>query len=156
MLNHKLERVQAPYLTSVQIIPPALSLSLSLSPSLPPSSLSLPLPPFLSSLHSQKYKQGFIVDPVCLSPESTLRDLRELKKKCGFSGIPITESGKLGTKLKGIVTSRDVDFLDDDSMDRRLSDVRCYTACTRMLILDKILLWNTPWVMMLSPHGTCC
>jgi IMP dehydrogenase len=65
------------------------------------------------------------VDPVCLSPESTLRDLRELKKKCGFSGIPITDSGKLGTKLKGIVTSRDVDFLDDDSMDRLLSDVSC-------------------------------
>ena len=60
---------------------------------------------------------------MCLSPESTLHDLRELKNKCGFSGIPITESGKLGTKLKGIVTSRDVDFLDDDSMDRPLSDV---------------------------------
>ena len=60
---------------------------------------------------------------MCLSPENTLHDLRELKNKCGFSGIPITESGKLGTKLKGIVTSRDVDFLDDDSMDRPLSDV---------------------------------
>ena len=38
----------------------------------------------------QKYKQGFIVDPVCMSPENTLKDLVELKKKSGFSGIPIT------------------------------------------------------------------
>ena len=94
-------------------------------------SLSLPLPslPHVILLYThtvQKYKQGFIVDPVCLSPESTLKDLRELKNKVGFSGIPITESGKLGTKLKGIVTSRDVDFLDNDSMDRPLSDVSCY------------------------------
>ena len=39
---------------------------------------------------SQKYKQGFILDPVCMSPDNTLRDLHELKKKSGFSGIPIT------------------------------------------------------------------
>ena len=111
--------------SSIHII--SLSLSLSLPPlSLPPLSLSPSISPSLH--HSQKYKQGFIVDPVCLSPESTLRDLRELKRKCGFSGIPITESGKLGTKLKGIVTSRDVDFLDNDSMDRRLSDVHKLAA----------------------------
>ena len=41
---------------------------------------------------SQKYKQGFILDPVCMGPDNTLRDLHELKKKSGFSGIPITGS----------------------------------------------------------------
>ena len=40
----------------------------------------------------QKYKQGFILDPVCMSPQNTLRDLLELKKKSGFSGIPVTGS----------------------------------------------------------------
>jgi len=40
--------------------------------------------------HTQKYKQGFILDPVCMGPDNTLRDLHELKKKSGFSGIPIT------------------------------------------------------------------
>ena len=39
---------------------------------------------------SQKYKQGFIMDPVCMSPENTLNDLLNLKKRSGFSGIPIT------------------------------------------------------------------
>ena len=123
---------------------------------------------------SQKYKQGFIMDPVCMSPENTLNDLLNLKKKSGFSGIPITgerghthththihthththaharmhacthahacthtnmhahththththtDTGKMGGVLKGIVTSRDVDFLEDDSLSRPLSDVR--------------------------------
>lgn len=71
----------------------------------------------------KKYKQGFILDPVCMSAENTLRDLHELKKKCGFSGIPITDTGKLGGGLKGIVTSRDVDFLGNESLDRPLSDL---------------------------------
>ena len=34
----------------------------------------------------------FILDPVCMGPDNTLRDLHELKKKSGFSGIPITGS----------------------------------------------------------------
>jgi len=33
------------------------------------------------------------------------------------------DTGKLGGILKGIVTSRDVDFLERDSFDRPLSDV---------------------------------
>ncbi len=52
---------------------------------LPPSCLPPSLP-----LFPQKYKQGFIVDPVCMGPENTLRDLLGLKKKYGFSGIPVT------------------------------------------------------------------
>jgi len=65
----------------------------------------------------------FILDPVCMGPDNTLRDLHELKKKSGFSGIPITDTGKLGGILKGIVTSRDVDLLERDSFDRPLSDL---------------------------------
>ena len=34
-----------------------------------------------------------------------------------------TDTGKLGGILRGIVTSRDVDFLERDSLDRPLSDV---------------------------------
>ena len=90
----------------------------------------------------KKYKQGFIRNPVCMGPDNTLRDLLETKKSYGFSGIPITgniiyillctmllyyvdntDTGKLGGKLVGIITSRDVDFLGRDSISRSLGDV---------------------------------
>lgn len=41
-----------------------------------------------------------------------MRDVFAIKKQYGFSGTPITENGKLGGKLMGIVTSRDIDFFE--------------------------------------------
>ena len=45
-----------------------------------------------------------------MSPNHTIQDALNIHEKCGFSGIPITETGNLGSKLLGIVTSRDVDL----------------------------------------------
>jgi IMP dehydrogenase len=63
----------------------------------------------------KKYKNGFITSPACLSPQHTIEDVLNLKRLYGFSGVPITENGQMGSKLLGMVTSRDIDFIEDKS-----------------------------------------
>ena len=63
----------------------------------------------------KKYKNGFITNPLCLSPAHRISDVDEIKGRYGFSGVPITEDGAMGSRLVGIVTSRDVDFVEDRS-----------------------------------------
>jgi len=64
-------------------------------------------------MNVKKFKNGFIMDPVCIKPTMTLVDLDELRRKCGFTGFPVTEDGHMGSKLLGLVTKRDTDFLDN-------------------------------------------
>lgn len=63
----------------------------------------------------KRYENGFITEPVVLSPTNCIADVDEIRSKHGFSGIPITEDGTLDSKLVGIVTNRDVDFEQDRS-----------------------------------------
>jgi IMP dehydrogenase len=69
----------------------------------------------------KRFENGFIIDPVVLSPKNTIQVVRDIKNNLGFSGIPITEDGTLDTKLVGIVTTRDIDFETDSS--KKLKDV---------------------------------
>lgn len=64
-------------------------------------------------LKVKKYKHGFIRDPVCMGPRNTVADVIRAKKRNGFTGYPVTAFGKLGEKLIGIVTSRDIDFREN-------------------------------------------
>lgn len=69
----------------------------------------------------KRFKNGFIMDPIVLSPEHRIRDVYKIKEKYGFSGIPITEDGTKNGKLIGIVTNRDIDMEKD--LDKPLRDV---------------------------------
>ena len=80
----------------------------------------MPPPPFPARA-VKRYKNGFILNPVCLKPDTTIRECRETIEKLGFSGFPITANGNIGEKLLGIIASRDVDFRED--LDTKLEDV---------------------------------
>ena len=53
------------------------------------------------------YKKGFVTSDSNLSPDATLADVIELKKKTGHSTVAITADGTAHGRLLGIVASRD-------------------------------------------------
>ncbi len=62
---------------------------------------------------------GIIEDPITLGPADPVRRAIELMRAHGVSGFPITEDGSQDLrgkgKLLGILTRRDLKFVDDDS-----------------------------------------
>ncbi|KAK6454523.1 IMP dehydrogenase/GMP reductase [Scheffersomyces xylosifermentans] len=63
----------------------------------------------------KKYENGFINDPVVVTPDLTVGEIKQMKEDLGFTSFPVTDNGKVGGKLLGIVTSRDVQFHEDNS-----------------------------------------
>jgi IMP dehydrogenase len=61
---------------------------------------------------------GIILDPVTLPPTATVARAREVMQQHNVSGIPVTESGK---KLVGIITRRDLRFLENNEL--RISEM---------------------------------
>ena len=74
--------------------------------------------------HLQKYEQGFILDPIVMSPKHLVGDVVRAKRNYGFSGIPITNEGHMGDDLVGLVTQRDIDFLTEADHSLPLEKVR--------------------------------
>merc|ERR1719240_1198177 len=62
----------------------------------------------------KKYESGFITDPICITPTMTLLALDGLRRQCGFTGFPVTQDGRIGSKLVGLVSKRDTDFIKDN------------------------------------------
>jgi len=57
----------------------------------------------------KKYESGVVADPICITPDTTVRKLLDLTQEHHISGLPaIRDAGS--RDLVGIVTSRDVRF----------------------------------------------
>merc|ERR1719388_450667 len=61
----------------------------------------------------KRFRSGFILKPFCVSPRVTIAELDAIQAKCGFKAFPVTSDGKMGSKLEGIITKRDVLFVED-------------------------------------------
>ena len=56
----------------------------------------------------KKYESGMVVNPLTISPDSTLEAALKLMRENNISGVPVTD--KKSNKLEGILTNRDVRF----------------------------------------------
>ncbi|MGI2259552.1 IMP dehydrogenase [Shewanella sp. GXUN23E] len=56
------------------------------------------------------YEAGVVAQPVTVTPETTLAQLRELTARNGFAGYPVVNEAN---ELVGIITGRDVRFITD-------------------------------------------
>lgn len=59
----------------------------------------------------KRFESGLILDPVTVSSELTIGDLRKIKSKYGFSGFPVIDDKN---NLVGLITNRDIRFVEDD------------------------------------------
>ena len=61
----------------------------------------------------KRFESGLVLDPVMISPDTTIGEMRALKDKHGFSGLPVVDEEE---NLVGIITNRDIRFVSDDSI----------------------------------------
>lgn len=54
----------------------------------------------------KKFEAGVVVDPITVSPQTTIAEVLELRRRHGISGLPVVD----GWHLVGLVTSRDLRF----------------------------------------------
>jgi IMP dehydrogenase len=62
-------------------------------------------------LRVKRFRNGFIVDPICLSADSVISEVDQIRTRFGFSTVPVVDG--TSRRLVGLVTSRDVDFLEN-------------------------------------------
>jgi IMP dehydrogenase len=55
----------------------------------------------------KRHESGMIVDPITMRPDNKIIEAKEVMKKHGISGLPITDENN---KLLGILTNRDIRF----------------------------------------------
>src|ERR1700724_1225834 len=65
----------------------------------------------------KKFESGVIKDPITVSPDMSIREVLDLTRSRGISGVPVV----VGKKAVGIVTHRDLRF--EDKLDAPVSSV---------------------------------
>ncbi len=65
----------------------------------------------------KKFESGVIKDPITVSPDTTIRQVLELTRSRGISGVPVV----VGKQVVGIVTHRDMRF--EEKLDAPVSSV---------------------------------
>ena len=64
----------------------------------------------------KRFESGFIENPVTVSPETSISEVSEIRKKKGISTVPVTENGKPNGKIVGIITKDDYSLQRHESL----------------------------------------
>jgi len=75
----------------------------------------------------KRSESGMIVDPLTLPPTATLQQAADLMSRFRISGVPVTDNGN-GGKLVGILTNRDIRFVELDDFDQPVSEFMTATG----------------------------
>lgn len=67
----------------------------------------------------KKYESWIVYNPITISPDKTVAEAVSLMREYNFSGIPVVDQ----RKLVGILTNRDVRFIEDQNMNIKVSEV---------------------------------
>ena len=77
----------------------------------------------------KRYESGILRDPITITPETSVREVKMLSEKHGISGFPVLSAGR----VVGIVTGRDLRF--ETRMDAPVSDIM--TARERLITVPE-------------------
>lgn len=82
----------------------------------------------------KRFENGFLYDPYTFSPEHTVAEVMETKRKVGYKTYPITVDGKVGSKLVGIITG--VDYLYLQNKNVKIADIMTRDVVTGQFPMD--------------------
>ncbi|MCO5583500.1 hypothetical protein L7F22_037411 [Adiantum nelumboides] len=106
---------------------------------------------------AKNLRAGFVSEPACLKPADTVAQIDQIKLSKGFSSVLITENGQIGSKLLGIVTSRDIDFVSDRFTElREVMSTDLVTApegCTYEEALNTLIFSKKSLLPIVREHG---
>ncbi|MDW8227189.1 MAG: IMP dehydrogenase [Anaerolineales bacterium] len=81
------------------------------------------MPPQTQASEVEKVKRsqsGMITDPITLPPHASLRQAERIMSTYKISGVPIVDENK---KLLGILTNRDIRFMEPEDYDRPVGEL---------------------------------
>ncbi len=97
---------------------------------------------------SQALQSGVVRDPVVVTPQHSVRQVRALSEQLGVSGFPVVD----GQRVVGIVTGRDLRF--ETRMDAPVADIM--TPHERLITVSKAPRRKTPRRCCTSTSSNAC
>ncbi|MEA3357172.1 MAG: IMP dehydrogenase [Patescibacteria group bacterium] len=84
----------------------------------------------------KRFEAAFVHKPVVLSPKNTVGDIYKIAEEHGFYSVPITKDGTLESELVGIVTHRDVRYLETKK-EMKITLAKIMTPRSKLVTISK-------------------